>query len=147
MVGVARGRHPHLRFEVGTMTALELADGSLDGICAWYSIIHVPDGHLPAVFAEFHRVVRPGGEILLAFQVGDETGQRTEAFGHEIELTWHRRRPEHVAALLADAGLPVRATLVREPESYPFLVEKVPQAFLFARKPAEPAASAEAVTP
>lgn len=144
MVEVARGLHPHLRFEVGTMTALDLPDASLDGICAWYSVIHVPDGHLPAAFAEFHRVLKPGGHAVLAFQVGDETGERTEAFGHEIALTFHRRPPERVAALLADAGLPVRATLVREPEVHPFLAEKVPQAFLFARKPPEASEGSEA---
>ncbi|GAA0897031.1 class I SAM-dependent methyltransferase [Virgisporangium ochraceum] len=147
MVEVARDLHPHLRFEVGTMTALDLPDASLGGICAWYSIIHVPDGHLPAVFAEFRRVLKPGGHAVLAFQVGDETGERTEAFGHEIALTFHRRPPERARHLLAHAGLPVRATLVREPEVHPFLAEKVPQAFLFARKPAEPAEPAEPVAP
>jgi SAM-dependent methyltransferase len=130
MVEQARTLHPHLHFEVGSMTALTLADESVDGICAWYSIIHVPDEHLPAAFAEFHRVLRPGGHVVLAFQVGGETGMRTEAFGHEIALTWHRRPPERVAALLAAAGLPVRATLVREPEP----TEKVPQAYLFGIK-------------
>lgn len=130
MVEVARKLHPHLRFEVGTMTALDLADGSVAGICAWYSIVHVPDGHLPAALAELHRVLEPGGHVVLAFQVGDETGERTEAFGHEVALTFHRRPPERVAGLLAAAGLPVRATLVREPEPF----EKVPQAYLFAQK-------------
>lgn len=131
MVEVARTLHPHLSFQVGTMTALDLPDASLDGICAWYSIIHVPDDHLPAVFAEFHRVLKPGGHAVLAFQVGDETGTRTEAYGREIALTFHRRPPDRVAALLADAGLPVQATLVREPEPF----EKVPQAYLFAGRP------------
>ncbi len=131
MVEVARKLHPHLRFEVGSMTALDLDDAGVTGICAWYSIIHVPDEHLPAVFAEFHRVLKPGGHVVLAFQVGDETGRRTEAYGREIALTFHRRPPERVAALLAAAGLPVRATLVREPLSF----EKVPQAYLFAGKP------------
>jgi SAM-dependent methyltransferase len=134
MVAEARRLHPHLSFQVGTMTALDLADASVDGICAWYSIIHVPDGSLPAVFAEFHRVLRPGGHAIVAFQVGDETGERTEAYGHEIALTFHRRPPERVAALLADAGIPVRATLVRAPEAFPFQVEKVPQAYLVATK-------------
>jgi SAM-dependent methyltransferase len=135
MVEQARALFPHLSFEVGTMTALDLPDASLAGICAWYSTIHLSDEHLPAAFAEFHRVLRPGGHAILAFQVGDETGERTEAFGYEIALRFHRRPPERVAAFLADAGLPVRATIVREPEVYPFVAEKVPQAYLLARKP------------
>lgn len=134
MVAQARRLHPNLRFEVGNMIDLGLPDRSLDGISTWYSTIHVPDEHLPRVCDEFHRALKPGGHVVLAFQVGDETGERTEAFGHEISLTFHRRKPERVAALLADAGLPVRATLVREPEIFPFLEEKTPQAYLFAAK-------------
>jgi ubiquinone/menaquinone biosynthesis C-methylase UbiE len=136
MLEVARKLFPHLRFEVGSMTALDLPDASLDGVCAWYSTIHVPDEHLPTAFAEFHRVLKPGGHAIFAFQVGDEVGERTEAWGHEIALRFHRRPPARVAALLADAGLPVRATLVREPEVFPYQEEKTQQAYLFAQKPA-----------
>ena len=43
MVRTARRAHPALRFHEGSMTALDLADGVLAGIVAWYSVIHVPD--------------------------------------------------------------------------------------------------------
>ncbi|MFD4664838.1 MULTISPECIES: class I SAM-dependent methyltransferase [Streptomyces] len=46
------------------MTDLDLADGSLGGIIAWYSIVHTPPELLPVVFAEFHRVLAPGGHLL-----------------------------------------------------------------------------------
>jgi hypothetical protein len=52
--------------------ALDLADGVLGGIVAWYSIIHTPPQRLPVTFAEFGRVLSPGGHLLLAFQAGDE---------------------------------------------------------------------------
>jgi SAM-dependent methyltransferase len=42
MVGAARRAHPGLRFEVGSLAALDLADGSLAGALAWYSLIHTP---------------------------------------------------------------------------------------------------------
>src|SRR5689334_22888149 len=43
MVSVARRDHPDLRFEVGTMTDLSLADDSVAGVLAFWSVIHVPD--------------------------------------------------------------------------------------------------------
>jgi SAM-dependent methyltransferase len=136
MVAVARQAHPGLRFDVGSMLALDLADGSLGGIVAWYSIIHVPEERLTDAFAEFHRVLAPGGHLLVAFQVGDEVSRRTEAMGHEVSLAFHRRRPARVAELLDRAGLPVRAQLVRERDDDGDFPEKTPQAFLLARKPA-----------
>ena len=40
MVELARREHPSVRFEVGSMDALDLADGTVGGILSWYSIIH-----------------------------------------------------------------------------------------------------------
>jgi len=131
MLAVARQEHPGIRFAVGSMLALDLLDGCLGGLLAYYSTIHVPDDRLATVLAEFARVLGPGGHLLLAFQVGDEPLRLSEAFGHEIALEFHRRRPEHVAELVGDAGLAVRTRLVREAEED----ERTAQAYLVARKP------------
>ncbi|MFI8171193.1 class I SAM-dependent DNA methyltransferase [Streptomyces sp. NPDC085931] len=133
MVALARRAHPELRFHVGSMTALDLPDASLGGVVALYSIIHVPDAHLPSVFAEFHRVLVPGAPVLLAFQSGTADGHRrlTERFGQEISLDYYWRTPESVAGRLRQAGLDLYARVVREPEDE----EKLPRAFLLARKP------------
>jgi len=138
MVAVARERYPGVRFDVGSMLALDLPDAGLAGACAFYSIIHLPTGDLPAAFAELGRVLRPGGQVILAFQIGDEAEQhrRGEWLGQQdVELPLWWRRPEHVAALLADAGIHVHATLVREPDE----TEAVERAYLLGRKAPEPA--------
>jgi SAM-dependent methyltransferase len=137
MVAVARRSQPDLRFEVGSMLGLDLPDGCLGGVMAWYSTIHIPDDRLPAVFAEFCRVLAPRVLALLAFQSGDDTLHLTEALGHPVSLAVRRRRrPEHVAALLTQAGLLVQARLLREPDNDGRFPERTPQAFLLARKPA-----------
>ena len=42
MVALARREHPEISFDVGEMGALDVADASLAGVVAWYSVIHVP---------------------------------------------------------------------------------------------------------
>ncbi|AQZ62618.1 methyltransferase [[Actinomadura] parvosata subsp. kistnae] len=112
MIEVARREHPGLRFETGTMTDLHLADASLAGLVAWYSLIHVPDGDLPAVLTHFHRTLRPGGPLLLAFHAGDGTRLITQGYGgHPMKVHVHFRRPEHLAARLDEAGFTVEAQL------------------------------------
>ena len=133
MVAVARRDHPSLQFSEGSMEALELADGTLDGIVAWYSIIHTPPARLPRVFGEFHRTLLDGGLLLLAFQAGDEPRHLGFAYGHEIDLDAYRLPPDHISELLLQAGLVVEAQLLREPDDR---YEKTPQAYLLARKPA-----------
>ncbi|NUR88573.1 MAG: class I SAM-dependent methyltransferase [Nonomuraea sp.] len=111
MVEVARRDHPGLRFEVGSMTELDLADASLAGLVAWYSLIHVPDDAVATVLAHFRRVLRPGGPLLLGFHVGDEPRLLTEGFGHPLKLCVHRRTHEQLAARLGEAGFTVEAQM------------------------------------
>ncbi|MFI2715564.1 class I SAM-dependent DNA methyltransferase [Streptomyces collinus] len=136
MVALARRAHPELRFHVGSMTALDLPEETLGGIVALYSIIHVPDDHLPSVFAGFRRVLLPGAPVLLGFQSGDEDGHQhlTERYGQEIALDYYWRTPDTVAARLEEAGLEVYARVLREPQGE----EKVPRAFLLALRPSAP---------
>jgi SAM-dependent methyltransferase len=134
MIAEACRINPGLEFRVGSMTSLDLDDVSVDAVCAWYSTIHLPDEALPQAFSEFGRVLRPGGHLLLAFQVGDQPRILTSAFGEDVALTFYRRRPAAVAETLTAAGLNLYAQLVREPDDDG--LESTPQAYLIARKPA-----------
>ena len=133
MIAEARDRNPDLAFLAGTMTALDTPDASVGGVCAWYSTIHVPDADIPAVFAEFARVLAPGGFVLLAYQVGDIPRRLTEAFGVSVDLEFHRRRPDVVASLLERAGLTPYVLTVREADACG--IESTPQAFQIAVRP------------
>ena len=135
MVEIARREHPEIDFEVGEMGALDRADASLAGLVAWYSLIHVPDPRRQEVINEFHRVLRPGGYALIAFQIGDDTLHFDEAFGQAVFLDFHRLQPDAVVTLLESAGFTLTARLVRAPESTS-AATKVQQGVLIARKPA-----------
>lgn len=132
MINEAQRLNPALQFTVGSMTDLGVADHSVGGVCAWYSIIHVPDAHLAQVFDEFYRVLIPGGLVLLAFQVGDEPRVLTNVFDQEVALTFIRRRRRQVEEYLVDSGFHIYAELVREPDDDGF--ESTSQAHLIAHK-------------
>ncbi|MFC7760271.1 methyltransferase domain-containing protein [Catellatospora bangladeshensis] len=78
MIEAARRAHPALRFEVGSMTDLDLPDASVAGLLAFWSLIHIPDEVVPTVFAHFRRVMRPGAPLLIGFHLGDGTRLKTE---------------------------------------------------------------------
>lgn len=131
MVAIARLGRPDLRFEVGSMTALDLPDGELAGILAWYSIIHTPPIELPVVFAEFRRTLAPGGQLLVGFHVGDEALSPKQAYGHPVSYQTYLHTPERITELLGEAGITVTAQLVSSGE-------KRAQARLLASKPVIP---------
>ncbi len=128
MIALARRDYPDLRFEEGTMTHLDLADDSVAGVLAFWSVIHVPDHAVPEVFGQFHRVLRPGGPLLVGFHVGDEARHTSEGYsGRSINVDDYRRRPDQVARWLRDAGFTIEAELVMRPD------EEVPGAIIVAR--------------
>ena len=128
MIAIARRDHPHLRFEVGTMTDLDLPDDSVVGLVAFWSVIHVPDHAVPGVFEQFRRVLRPQGLLLVGFHVGDETRHTSEGYtGRPIDVDSHHRRPSRIREWLHDAGFTTEAELVIRPD------EDVPGAVIFAR--------------
>ncbi|WP_327745240.1 class I SAM-dependent methyltransferase [Streptomyces europaeiscabiei] len=134
MIAVARWAHPRLGFDVGTMTALDFADGSLAGALAWYSTVHTPPAELPPLFGEFYRVLAPGGLLAMAYKVGDESVHLAHAYGHPLDLDVYRFPPDLIAELLGDAGFVESARLVQEADG-PGTTASTPQAYVLARKP------------
>ncbi|WP_256840569.1 class I SAM-dependent methyltransferase [Ornithinimicrobium faecis] len=129
MVRLARDRHPDLSFAVGSMTDLPVPDGTLGGLLAFYSLIHVPTADVPLVLAEWRRALRPGAPVAIAFQVGSEVRKVREHAGQNVDLDFHRRHPEQLAQLLAEAGFSLWSTTVQPPAE----PGKTPHAFILAR--------------
>ncbi|NQX25544.1 class I SAM-dependent methyltransferase [Curtobacterium sp. VKM Ac-2852] len=89
-------------FRVGSLDALPLADGSVDGVLAWYSVIHHEPSRIGGPLDEFRRVLTPGGGLLLGFF----EGAAVEAFDHAV-ITAYRWPVVSLAALLDEAGFDV----------------------------------------
>ena len=133
MIEIARREHPGVRFEVGSMTDLELADDSLAGVLAWWSLMYIPDEAMPGVLGQFHRMLRPGGLLTVGFHVGDEsTVERSGDGDQPMQAEAHHRQPSRVADWLRGAGFTLEAQHLLNPD------EPKPGAILFARRPAAP---------
>jgi SAM-dependent methyltransferase len=136
MVAIARKRSPEIPFEQGSMLALATPDASLGGIVALYSIIHLPPEDRPQALSEFYRVLRPGGQLLLAFHMGDEQRHVDEWWGQEVSLDTWFLQPREIEALLRVAGFTVEMSLVRQPYA-PDVEHQSKRAYILSRKPAE----------
>jgi SAM-dependent methyltransferase len=64
MLDVARSKLPNAELHLGELTDLPLPDASVDLVVCGLALAHVPD--LTPVMAEFARVVRPGGHVVIA---------------------------------------------------------------------------------
>jgi SAM-dependent methyltransferase len=96
----ARAAHPTGSYRLGSMTSLDVGNDSIAGILAWYSLIHLPPADLDGVLAEFRRVMRPAGTLVVGFFDGDEVA----AFDHKV-VTAYRWPVDEFSERLARAGL------------------------------------------
>ena len=133
MLAQARRLNPTIRFEVGDMQALALADAGLAGITAFYSLIHISREKMVAVLQELKRVLQPNGLLFMAFHIGDETQHLDEWWGHTVEVDFHDFQPAEMERYLSLAGFALEETIVRLP--YPDVEHPSQRAYLFARKP------------
>jgi SAM-dependent methyltransferase len=134
MVARARRLSPDIPFEQGNMLALAAEDASWGGIVAYYSIIHIPPDAVPKALAEFHRVLRPGGRMMLGFHAGeDELVHQDEQWGFPIALDYYFYRPETLARYTQAAGFTLEAQIVRAPYA-PDVEHQSQRGYLLARK-------------
>ncbi len=108
----ARAAHPGMRYELGSMTDVAVPEGSVAGVLAWYSTIHLPPTELPAVLAGFRRLLRPSGVLVIGFFDSDDV---VAAFDHKV-VTAYRWPVGVMSEQLAAAGLVEVQRLQQQPD-------------------------------
>lgn len=104
----ARAQYPGLSFEIGSFEMLDVAPESLGGVLSWYSLIHHGPHDIQIPLAEFARVIRPGGGLLVGFF----EGATVETFDHAV-TTACRWPVAELGRQLAHAGFEVIETHTR----------------------------------
>jgi SAM-dependent methyltransferase len=124
---------PGVEFRQGDMMALDVSDGMWAGIVAFYSIIHIPRGDMTQALGELWRVLRPGGILLLAFHIGDDSIHLDEWWGQKVCVDFFFFRSDEMATYLREVGFDVEEIIEREP--YPDVEHQSRRAYIFARRP------------
>jgi SAM-dependent methyltransferase len=83
-VDEARRRHPGVAYRIGRADRLGVADASLGGILAWFSLIHTDADEIDGILTEFARCIRSGGGLLLGFFEGPALA----AFDHAVTTAY-----------------------------------------------------------
>jgi SAM-dependent methyltransferase len=110
----AQAADPSGRYQLGSVENLDVADRSIGGILAWYSLIHLPPQRLDGVLAGFRRVMAPAGTLVIAVFDGDEVA----AFDHKV-VTAYRWPVDELSDRLTRAGFTEIERLRRSGEGRP----------------------------
>jgi SAM-dependent methyltransferase len=104
MLDRAATRVPGAEFRLGDLHRLPLPGDSVDTVLCGLALVHVPD--LDPVMAEFARVLRPGGQLVIA-----DVHQQLVLAGSVVHARGPGGEPELVATYRHSAGDYLRAAL------------------------------------
>jgi SAM-dependent methyltransferase len=114
-IAYAAKAQPDLEFRVADLRDLPTADGSLRGIVAFYSLIHLPRAELVEAFREFRRVLVPGGEVLVGMHGGEGEIGASEFLGHAVDFRATLVGLDELAGWAESAGFEIVERHARPP--------------------------------
>lgn len=106
MIAEGKRRHPELEFVQGSAEQLPFADASFDAVTISFGLRNVQ--HPEVALAEFHRVLVPGGRLVVCEFSQPPVEAVNKAYG-----------------LYSKTVMPVVSKLASNPESYDYLTESI----------------------
>jgi SAM-dependent methyltransferase len=125
MAVIARRRTPAIAFAVADMRALPVAAGSLGGIVARYSIIHLGRDHVPGALREFRRALRAGGRLMVVVHIGTGAVHVDEFRGHPVPMDATLFERQELEGLVEGSGFALELVHRRPPLAHEYQAEKL----------------------
>ena len=132
-INLARVSVPSASFVRKDMTALGLDDASYDAVVCFYAIFHIPKEQHPEVLANFYRLLKLNGLLLICVANTPEAHEGSETFFSE-SMFYSSPAVADSVATIAEIGF----ELIWQKELDDPLDENSSQLFVLARKPQGP---------
>jgi len=104
MIATARKNVPSGELLKMNMVNLDLPPESFDGVISCYAIIHIPKEKHAGIFRSFHRVLKPGGTMLVSVACW-EWEEYADYLG--VDMFWSHFDPEKSKSLITNAGFEI----------------------------------------
>jgi SAM-dependent methyltransferase len=105
---------PEARLVCQDLASLGLASASVDAVCSFYAIIHIPRDRHRAILQDVHRIVRPGGHTVLC--LGAEDLPEDFAPYQGVPMFWSHFDAPTYLRMLDNIGLPpIQHEIVPDP--------------------------------
>lgn len=115
MISQARNIFPGVPFMQMDMLSLDYADASLGSVLAFYSIVHLSLEQIDKLLTDLKRMIIPGGDLLLAFHIGNETIHRDEFLEETVDIDFYFFEKAAILNLLSQNGFQLRDCIERFP--------------------------------
>jgi len=117
MLKIARKMVPNATFKKMDMRKLKYPSESFGGLCAAYSLYHVPSTQTLTVLKEFNRALKPNGIMILMLQKGKGEDIIPEPFDPKRKMFFKYFQEKEIKDLLKKSGFKIVYGGKRKPRS------------------------------
>lgn len=117
--------NPGMKFTIGDMINMPFGKETYDGIISYYSVLHTPKQYVGIIFNEFHRVLKPGGLLLIAVKAGTTEGYIPELLGIQTEIYFSLFSEMEIVGYFESAGFNIEHIEKRNPYEFEINNERI----------------------
>ena len=104
-----------IEFQVENMLQFSFEDNTIGSAICFYGIVHFTYKDLELALTEIKRVIRPSGQFLFCFHIGDEVIAVAEFLGAAVQMDYYYFEVDRVLELLKKVGWKVLEVIERHP--------------------------------
>ena len=124
-VELARFYNPDMNFECADISNLPFDDNTFDGLISYYSIINTPKIYISRLLAEFRRVLKPDGYVLVSVKAGTTEGYIDDLLGIKTKLYSTFFAQEEIVSYFSNAGFLLEFFDKRNPYDFEISNERI----------------------
>lgn len=132
MIRQASTTHRDITFQVGNMLELEFNDGEIDHALCFYGIVHFTLEQLSGALLEINRALRPGGNLLFSFHIGNEIVHLNEFLEKSVDIDFLLHEKATIVDLCLTCGYELVDVIERDP--YTEIESPTQRAYVWVRK-------------
>ena len=124
-IKIARHYNPDMKFECADISSMPFNNNMFEGLISYYSIINTPKIYVNKLFAEFRRVLKPNGCLLVAVKAGVSEGYINELLGIKTKIYSSLFTKEEISGYFKEVNFQMEFLDKRNPYDFEISNERI----------------------
>jgi SAM-dependent methyltransferase len=124
-IDIAKSYNPEMDFKVMDMMHTNFVNDSFNAIIAFYSIIYTPKKYVDTIFAEFNRILKPNGKLLVVVKKGSNEGIIDDEWYEGNKVYFTHFLEDEIRSYFSNSRFSLDFFETRKPYSFELNVERI----------------------